>query len=493
MMFRLPGRKFLFDLFFGVGIVDAIFLGGLYVAGSYAIYDMPVNAALFVAAMVAFASPARPALARGVAFLTSVFLAILCLTIAAAPLVPKYSPLDLNVRMLHALAGRFFLLGFVPYVVFHVRSEWTGAPRWSRAMARLGWALLKVSLWTAAIMALAVIKGQLVGTHVLLLGLAMPLLVVHVVTSVRRAKAGSAPTDVRPMRLATLVTRRWIGASAAVALGLSTAFVLAFPQEESIWNLLASPEERTLPGVPDLSPSPARLPEGRYLRSQFLGQSASCGVDPCHPMALGGWRESAHRNSASAEYRRELERAVTKRGAPFGRVCAGCHDPVSLYSGQVDFGRGLSSLDGVREGISCMVCHRYRAIGDEPANGALEFTYPDYYSRVPAWTFSMVSFPGEHARDFNGPEVRDDRVCIACHRFRPVDGFDEPLGPADWIERPYHSQPRMTPACRGRTGCVSCHMPRMDVGEKPGSGMPDHRFPVAQPLPTADSPRDGAP
>ncbi len=475
---RRVGKKILFDLFFGIGAIDALFLGGAFVLGSYFLIDMPLNAALFIGALYGFASPARPRLAQAMLFVTFVLFLVLSVSAVAPMLVPRYEPAGFRLRMLHMLAGRFFLLVFVPYLFLHVRSVWTDAPRWLPGVTRFGWMLLKASLWAGALMGLLAIKGQLLPTHAALLVVGTPLVLVHIGMSLRRRRNGAAPADVRPFRILDRLTWARTAAAVVVAGAVTVGFAL-LPIDSGVWNLVAPPDQRALPGVVDLAPSPARLAEGGYIRSQFLGQSAGCGAeDWCHPIVLSQWRDSAHRNSVTWRYRRDLEAAVRTRGVAFGRVCAGCHDPISLYSGQVDFAKGLSSPDGRREGISCLVCHGLRALEDVPANGALAFRYPEYYGRITAESWSVIPFLPEHRSDFDSPDYKDDRVCIACHRFRPVPGYDPEGTPPEWISRPYHQQPRMTPACRGGSGCVTCHMPRSEDAdtEKPGSPLPDHGF-----------------
>lgn len=465
--------RLLKNLLWGLGAVDAVLIGGLYVIGAYIIVDMPVNAAMFFGALYAFSTPERRGLALKALFATLVLLIILCLTSAAVPLVPRYTDVDLNVRMLHAVAGRFFLLGFLPYLVQHLRTRWPDTtPRWQRIATLAGWGALKWSLWLGAFMALAVIKGGLVRPHVLLLAVSLPLIVMHIVWSLR---AGSAASTVRPFRLASEFSAARLGWATLVALIVSALFVSLFPQHKGNWNLVATPEERALPGPADLSPSPARLTEGHYIGGQFLGQSAGCGVDPCHPLALPQWRESAHRRSVTPRYRSELGLFVRSQGVRAGRLCAGCHDPISLYSNEVNFGKDLISPDGAREGISCLVCHSVRATEAAPANGALEFRFPTFFGNIPAWTFSMVSYQREHALDFDGPAYREDRVCIACHRMRPLAGWTPTSAGSDWIAQPYHTQAGMLADCRGTQGCVACHMPG-SPGEKPFSVLPNHAF-----------------
>ncbi len=475
--FAVRRSRLVSDLFFGFSVVDGVLLAGMYVLGTYLVVDMPIQLVFLGLGISASAEAARGWRASAGLFAIVVLSLMVAATAVAIPLVPRYGPVSLNLRVLHALAGKYFLLGFLPLLWRHLHREWLVPDRLSKISAQFGWLFLKLSLWAGAFMALLVIKGQLIRWHVGLLAVATPLVAVHAFLAAKRSRAHRPDTVSVARWLTDRTSWSGLGASALVAGSLTIAFVLLVPQQgEGVFNLPAPEAERAVAGVTDLQPSPARLLDAHFTRSQFLGQSAGCGVSPCHPIKLEQWKGSAHRNSVTPAYRREFEAAIKAHGAPFGRLCAGCHDPISLFSGQVDFSRPLISPDSEREGISCLVCHRLTTRVSVPANGAVAFRFPEYYGRIPAFPFSMVFFWTEHVSDFAAVDSPDDRVCIACHRFQPLAGDGNLPEAANWMAAEYHQQRRMIAPCRGDCGCIACHMPARMQSEKPAGKRADHRF-----------------
>ena len=108
---------------FGLGLLDYVFLLGVFSVGAYAPYDMFLN--LLVAGFSSF-SFASKALSRrrAAATVLACLSAVVIVTGAVIPFDAKFSLLDCRLRQLHLYSGRFFVLSFVPYLFFHLRSPW---------------------------------------------------------------------------------------------------------------------------------------------------------------------------------------------------------------------------------------------------------------------------------------------------------------------------------------------------------------------------------
>jgi hypothetical protein len=55
-----------------------------------------------------------------------------------------------------------------------------------------------------------------------------------------------------------------------------------------------------------------------------------------------------------------IQEVMAKQNGPEStRYCGGCHDPISLFSRTKNiFAENLTGLQGYKEGVSCLGCHR---------------------------------------------------------------------------------------------------------------------------------------
>ena len=225
----------------------------------------------------------------------------------------------------------------------------------------------------------------------------------------------------------------------------------------------------------DFAPSPAATKTGEAFKPEFLAESNLCGVADCHPNLYSEWVRSRHHLTLSERYRSQLEALVEAQGFEAARLCAGCHDPISLLSGSIDNGRPLHAPEALREGISCIVCHGLSAPergGTELGNGSVVYRPPEFYYQGPIQLQTLIGSWREHRSDLHSDALRDDRLCVSCHRF--VEQDDPAL--AAWLSHADHAQAQMLDECRGETGCRDCHMPRTTASEKPGPNLPYHGF-----------------
>jgi hypothetical protein len=122
-----------------------------------------------------------------------------------------------------------------------------------------------------------------------------------------------------------------------------------------------------------------------FIPAASLMRDAEC--RRCHPDAFGGWFHSAHHFSSfnNPAYRasvRETRRvALGRDGDPrAARWCAGCHDPVPLFSGEFDD----PNYDDVKAttsqtGITCIVCHAITHVNSTRGNADDTIAEPAVY------------------------------------------------------------------------------------------------------------------
>jgi len=466
------------DLLFGLGILDAVFLLGLYVIGSYLVIDMPINIATLALATYACTTkrdlPKRALLFATVAFATT-------LTVGGLALfaVPRSEPTYYDLLYLHWFLSKFLPLLLLPYLATHVRIGMEAYDRSYRAITVVGWMLLKLSLWSGVFFTMFLIGLESLEVHTVSLGLAVPVVTLHIAWPAHRRRVDPSWPEVDlPISVRRLGTPHLFVAACIAGL-LPVAGTILYPTDDGR-RYLDTVEEISTPGELTLEPSPMRAePSGVRFREDLLADSSVCGNEQCHPSLLLEWTSSPHRRTVTELYRAEVEAVVCTQGLPAARICAGCHDPISLLAGYLEPGRPLFSPEGIREGVSCIVCHRLFPQPGSVGNASLVFRFPPHYfayaMRDIFVNMVLIGLWEEHRFDFREPGFTDDRQCIACHRLQEAtDPRARDVGA--WLSKAYHDQKTMIPACRGDEGCLHCHMPKTTVPGVPGPPEATHRF-----------------
>jgi hypothetical protein len=220
------------------------------------------------------------------------------------------------------------------------------------------------------------------------------------------------------------------------------------------------------------APSLAQTTTGGAFDSRSLAGSRSCGTAGCHEQILEEWLPSAHRYAAKDTFFQTIQNVMAEQNGPEStRYCAGCHDPISLFSGTKNiFVENLTNLEGYQEGVSCLACHAIRST-DLRGNAHFVIEQPREYlwqwqtSRAGrlARDFLIRTYPDEHnrlsKRLYKAPEY-----CAACHK----QFIDEEINRVGWVQlqNQYDNwaashfnqkgDPRKTVECR------ECHMPLVD-------------------------------
>ncbi|MCZ6710506.1 MAG: multiheme c-type cytochrome [Gammaproteobacteria bacterium] len=300
-------------------------------------------------------------------------------------------------------------------------------------------------------------------------------------------------------RLAGQPVRWRVGGSiAAISLMLSFA---------GVW--LADPKDSGPEGEPEFFPSLARTSTGRAIAAEDLMREDYCAQ--CHEDIHAQWQHSAHRfasfNNPAYLFSVRNTRAVALErdgNVKAARFCAGCHDPVPLFSGAFDD----PDFDDVNHptanaGITCVACHAIEHLGSPRGNSdyviAAPVHYPFAFSENPilAWVNGLLikGKPAFHKRTFMKPLHRTSEFCGTCHKVH----LPEELNKYRWLRGQNHYDSFLLSGVSGHgvqsfyypdksvTRCSECHMPltaSLDFAARPNDAtgaltIHGHHFPGA--------------
>lgn len=291
---------------------------------------------------------------------------------------------------------------------------------------------------------------------------------------------------------------RW--ASGAAILSLSVLISLA-----GAW-LSRPPPPAVIPG--DFTPSLARTANGGLIEASALMNDQYCAA--CHEDIHTQWQTSAHHlasfnNPAYLFSVRNTRKVAFERDGDVraARFCAGCHDPVPLFSGAFD----EPDFDDVSHptahaGITCSACHSITAISSPRGNGdyVIEASehYPFAFAGSPALRFVnhllIKGKPALHKRTFLKPLHETAEFCGTCHKVH----LPETLNRYKWLRGQNHYDSFLLSGVSGHgitsfyypdqaeSNCNGCHMPltpSADFGAAPAHdgtlSVHGHNFPGA--------------
>lgn len=393
----------------------------------------------------------------------------------------KISEFFMTMLLLHLVLG---LLLVVPFVVFAL----SHAPRMLRTIRNprakaAGVAVVCLAATCVATGVFMALKGATLTNrpvywlHVLAIPLALVAFILH-----RRAA-------VHQLHMRRLLV--WGGAVAA--------FLLAM----GVMHRLERPARRVanVNGDTQFFLSSAETWDGGLMDGRRLSANGYCGDAGCHPDSLKRWEKSAHRFSSfnNPFYRRAVEMMADSVGREKTKWCAGCHDPVVLFTGQM----GKATLatftydqKEAQQGLTCMSCHSIVEVKDRRGNGGYVIEeskqYPFAFTES-AWLKEVNKLlirmePSLHRQTFLKPFMREPEFCSACHKvglLPPMNGYRWLRGQNhydSWYEsgvsglgvRSFYDPPKPK-ACR------DCHLPPYEsneFGSRDGK-LHDHLFPAA--------------
>lgn len=247
------------------------------------------------------------------------------------------------------------------------------------------------------------------------------------------------------------------------------------------------------------APSLARTATNRAIDSRSLSGSRSCGTSNCHKQIYVEWQVSAHRWAAMDPAFQKVQEVMAQQNGPEStRYCAGCHDPISLFSGEKNiFNDTLTNALGYQEGVSCVACHAITET-DVKGNAAYVMSQPERYigelsdgraARVVS-EFLIRAYPRYHVQTLQHKRFKSPEFCGACHK----QFIDEEINKVGWVQlqNQYDNWRKSRwnhPGEAEKTiECRECHMPLqesrdpgrgddLDYNRSPGDGRHrSHRF-----------------
>lgn len=300
---------------------------------------------------------------------------------------------------------------------------------------------------------------------------------------------------------------RFGGRWALISLLLLGVMGLLHAQDPRRW-LLRYPAT----GAGYFEPSSAHSASGAFIPRQALDNDEYC--RQCHAAVHADWSSSGHRLSSfnnpvyAAGWKYARQTLHARDGHTRGiRMCAGCHDPVPLFSGELEQPRFLdpsfepdASLRQRAAGITCSVCHGIVRIDSPGGNAAYTIdepaTYPFSGSRIPLFQWLnrqlIQNKPDLHKRSYLRPFHKTAEFCGVCHKMqlepeltgknwvRDLGTYDEfILSGFSGAGAPSFYFPDRAPR-----NCNACHMPEAPAQSEAGLGTGDvarriahsHRF-----------------
>lgn len=196
----------------------------------------------------------------------------------------------------------------------------------------------------------------------------------------------------------------------------------------------------------------------------------------CHAGIVEQWQDSVHAFSSLANpfFRVSFNDFVKDAGADKAQFCSGCHDPSLTFDASIT--QEISPKDRrAHMGVTCTHCHGIEsATVDGNASHVLS-TAP-----IPLPTPGDDHSLAKHLARVGKPALRTNELCMSCHRafLSPVTGHEVVIPGINEVTAYKNSRYGGSTATRIDHGvseqtCVSCHMPKVEIGDKM---LSSHRF-----------------
>lgn len=267
----------------------------------------------------------------------------------------------------------------------------------------------------------------------------------------------------------------WLGVSTAAALGgvcLVVPLTLAYSGTKYHNEFpfgYSYPFGKNRPFAPSL----AHTATNGAFDPRSLAGSDTCGASGCHTQIYEEWKTSAHRYAAMDPIFQGIQNVMAKQNGPEStRYCGGCHDPISLFSGNKNlFAEKLTGSQGYDEGISCLACHSIQKtdiqgnanyIVGQPTEYLWQWS-PDHTLEAAARNFLIRAWPAQHNR-LSKRMYKKPEYCAACHK----QFIDQEVNRVGWVQLQNQydnwaaSHWNHKGDARTTVECRECHMPLVD-------------------------------
>lgn len=404
------------------------------------------------------------------------------LTVTGLPIrfLPFSPAMEWNV-LLHTAAGVLALLPVCHYLFRHWRDYQPDALTPNKVLGYLGLgaALLALAtgVWVTVLALFSTRVPETIRTLHLIPSVALPVFMIWHLWPLlrRRPPVVEDATSFLPAR------KGYLG---ALATG-TVLFLLAFPAalvHDGGMPKGSFPKDYRMPYGSDrpFAPSMARTKNNRPISPRALDGSATCGTAGCHKEIHDEWSVSAHRWAAlDPAFQRIQEEMAKQNGPESTRYCGGCHDPISLFSGnKTVFKDALTHPSGLDEGISCLSCH---AIAETDVQGNADYAVkpPQRYlfetSANPVLrnlSYLLIrSYPSHHNATLSKRLFKTPEYCAACHK----QFVDKEVNNFGWVQlQNQYDNWRKSKWNHGKEAaktieCRECHMPLV-VSKDPSAG-----------------------
>ena len=162
------------------------------------------------------------------------------------------------------------------------------------------------------------------------------------------------------------------------------------------------------------APSLARTRTGGAIDARALSGSQACGSSRCHVEIVKEWEVSAHRYAAMDPAFQAVQKVMGEQNGPEStRYCAGCHDPISLFSGSINiYTEELTHAAGYQEGVSCIACH---SIKESDVKGNASYVIDQEINQV-GWVQLQNQYDNWRKSRWNHPDEPTKTIeCRECH------------------------------------------------------------------------------
>lgn len=217
------------------------------------------------------------------------------------------------------------------------------------------------------------------------------------------------------------------------------------------------------------APSAAQSQTGGLYPLEAYPSPATCAR--CHVGIHNNWAKSGHAVSATNPWYGHVKELLEfEQGGQAARLCASCHAPVALMTGEV----GLYNKESPSaiQGVSCIFCHSIEVVhggnGGYVSNPGRIRMYQggDYLSEksLEAAAHAVMAAPAVHKSDMHPvwyAGVSGSQICQSCHQLE-LNGVKIQTTFEEWQNSDYYRQ---------GVSCQDCHF-------TPGAGFtkdPGHK------------------